>query len=404
MTKSRSENKFMNENLSGELFRSHIKDGLYMRITLDLSEDVNTKSLEEAYRKTIADIPFFGQTLVEDHGMLCYSPHDTDYRIRPLSLPDGEGGFGKDMVYVSSEGNTISTAISHAMSDGYGLSRFTKQLLWHYFCIIDKCKYEPPFQTLDMDGTTDLFRDVIGRAEVCPDRVYNMQPCLMFDEKDEGKTTEFIIEFEKQTFDKLCRNVLKLDDDKYTAYSNQLLPIGKIPCVAICLLMARAIRKVDGRKDTPIGCRFPVNTRPLYDRMDALRNFSQPQAALSTISEEERTGEKTEALIKALIGQLDKTALEYQLSELKQVALGNKKAPDDKVARLFKQTFLVSNMGYLCYEPQMGRIKRAYPAGSGFPCMIYLSSYGNKRLIRISQTFSTDRYYKAFVEEIEREV
>ena len=84
------------------------------------------------------------------------------------------------------------------------------------------------------------------------------------------------------------------------------------------------------------------------------------------------------------------------------MASGNKKMPDKRIENVFKKTFLISNMGHLCYEPEEGRIISARFSGTGYPLMIYLSYVGNKRFIRISQTFSTDKYYRALKKRIER--
>ena len=420
----------MKENLTGKTFASHIVQGKFARILVELSQPVNTDILSEAFARALADCPFFDQTLVMKDGSFFFAPHKTDRRIRTLQEEKTiAGGFGSDLVYVAAEGRTISIGVSHAMTDGFGIHALAQLLFYHYFCLLDNGDYpKPKIYSADgrvvLDEETDLLGDFVdvgktGEGENDGDQNHDsdssgeqeakkdgsgveLTPVLQLPDVEEAGSAAFAVSIRAAQFKNGMRELFTLSEDAFHTCNRQLASMGGLSAVFTAILMAQAIQKIHPENALAVGCRFPVNVRAIFGAENAVRNFSMPQAVLTmspgALSENGSSAFAVKEVLSRLLPQLTKEGVYAQLSELRALIEKRKQGASSAMAYMFGQTFLVSNVGRVAYEPEAGRVSFAGGIYPGFPLMLYLSSLADRQLLTITQTFSSERYVNGLLD------
>ena len=397
----------MTPNVTGTGFAGQVKDGIFMRNIFMLSEKVDPNALSEAFKRTMADCPYFAQTMVMENGLLVYKEYEPDLTIHPLEEEAGiGGGYGRPLVYVCAGEKTIVVGISHALTDGFGNNLFCHVLLYHYFCIRDGQNYPLPKEftlagAIELDTSSDLLGDLDPAGDPAP-----CSPCLSLAPGEEGPDGSFAVSIDAAAFKRASKEALGLSDDSYEEINRGLFPIGGIACLFTYLMLARAIQKSRPENTLPIGCRFPVNMRYILHKPHAVRNFSAPQAVLSLVPDklnaENWTEKDTRRLYERLQSELTAENLVADLADVKDSALGGKRPPSPAViAKFTAPTMLVTNIGALAWEPAFGRITHAEGEYGGFPCKIQITKHEDRQVLYMMQTFASDTYFKGILKELE---
>ena len=396
-------------------FRSHLENRLYNQNMLRLDHEIDRRSLETAWKSALDDCPFFDQGLMEQDGTLWFVPHASTCTAEDFSEKDLTGGTAirsGDLAWTKVQGDRIRVGVSHALTDECGKKLFTCLLLYHYFRQVDQKPYPHPYASESgelkvWDAESDLMEDPIFPSPGRKPEIKIPKKTFVFPEhlKEKKKEALYRIDVDAKAFYAAMRRAFPISDEEFQRANELLLPIGKLQCVYVYLLLARVIAKVHPAQTLPVTLRCPVNTRSLCGKEDALRNFSLPQAVAAMRPEQmkkELQAEDVREIIRGFEAQLAKDAIGWQLTALKERTKNGVLDPD--VAALYHQSMIVTNVGKEYYEPAPGRVlaDERYAAG-GYPFAVYLNRVGGSQIITISQSFETDCYYRAFLQELKRE-
>ena len=402
----------MKINTSGYFFRSHLENRLFNQNTLRLDHEIDIRCLKTAWKAALHDCPFFDQGLRSQDGELIFIPHESTGNVEGFT--DTESGkhpaaLEGDLAWTCAMGDRLKVGVSHALTDECGKKLFTCLLLYHYFQQTDNCAYPHPYADENgalkvWDTETDLLEDSLfpfpgKKPEVLiPTEVFQFPEQLAPGKRE----AVFRIKVNAKAFYQAVRNAFPISEEAFQKANERALPIGKLQCVFVYLLLGRVIVKLHPSQPRPITLRSPVNTRSLCGKEDALRNFSMPQAALMLTPEQLKRALRAEdvhGMLQGLEEQLTPDAMGWQLSALKErIRTG---ALDPDVAALYHQSMIVTNVGKEYYEPSPGRVleDNRYAAG-GYPFAVYLNRVGEDQIITISQSFETESYFRGFLEEL----
>lgn len=396
-------------------FLSHLENRLYNQNTLRLDHEIDRRSLETAWKSALDDCPFFDQGLKEQDGELWFVPHESTCTAEDFSEEDRTEGASiraGDMAWAKVQGDRIRVGVSHALTDECGKKLFTCLLLYHYFRQVDQKPYPHPYasesgELKTWDTESDLMEDPIFPSPGRKPEIRIPQKSFVFPEhlSKHKKEAVFRIGVDAKRFYAAMRRAFPISDEEFQNTNELTLPIGKLQCVFVYLLLARVIARLHPEQALPITLRCPVNTRSLCGKEDALRNFSLPQIVAMMQPEQlkkELQAEDVREIIRGFEAQLAKDAIGWQLTALKERTKSGALDPD--VAALYHQSMIVTNVGKEYYEPAPGRVlaDERYAAG-GYPFAVYLNRVGGSQIITISQSFETDCYYRAFLQELKRE-
>lgn len=387
-----------NANVSGMPFVSHLQKGIFVRTFVDLAEPVNIKLLSLAWRMVLIACPYYEQTLVMRDGELEFASHHCRCEVLPILSDEEVAGsplrtpsFGGDLVFVQAEGSRIVTGVSHALTDGYGLSQFMWLLLYHYFCLVDNVEYKDPFRRnstgrVAYDGDADALADLQARDLPKPHAYDEVGPCLSLPSSD--AQTRHVVEVDARDYERICNDLTQ----NVRQHEWPLVLVGGLKCAVAFVLLASVVSRLQPENELPISSRSPVNTRQLLERPDALRNFSLPQACMSIDPRVARRlwqGDpgievrQTENVVRQLASQLTPECICWQLSNIREFAQGRR--PDPLLGSLYRRTMLVSNVGKSYYEPQTNRVIRCGPMYGSYPLAVYLAAYGNTQSFFVFQ-------------------
>ncbi len=396
-------------------FLSHLENRLYNQNTLRLDHEIDRRSLETAWKSALDDCPFFDQGLTEQDGALWFVPHESTCTAEDFSEEDpaeGKSIRSGDLAWAKVQGDRIRVGVSHALTDECGKKLFTCLILYHYFRQVDQKPYPHPYASDSgelkiWDTESDLMEDPIFPSPGKKPEIRIPQMTFVFPEHLSGHKKEavFRIGVDAKRFYAAMRRAFPISGGEFQKANELTLPIGKLQCVFVYLLLARVIARIHPEETLPITLRCPVNTRSLCGKEDALRNFSLPQIVAAMWPEQlkrELQAEDVREIIRGFEAQLTEDAIGWQLTALKERTKSGALDPD--VAALYHQSMIVTNVGKEYYEPSPGRVlsDERYAAG-GYPFAVYLNRVGDSQIITISQSFETDCYYRAFLQELERE-
>lgn len=359
-------------------------------ITVWLDRPVDEELLKTALEKTVRDCPFLAYDVVPDEGLFL----QLEENPLPLVLQDHisyeintpENNSHSAMVYYTED--SITVAITHALTDGCGLFWATRTLLDHYFGA-EKGAYhfsdQPDYDRELMAEELPVSEDY--RESAMPEGSY-----LSFKLSDDpAERDTFILKLPYAGFKELC---VKWNASAQTA-------------LTVLSLKALSGAFPEGWEHAVVN--MPVNARGLFDAPHTFQNASIANMHIVFDADEIKGAEagiakKTAEGIRKQSGQ-DPVA--WQFNEWRRVLFTTDAAKRMKLlVRLSGQAaILVSYLGKeLAGASYAEHVKGVYAGAGIFPLMVYGSVVGDSLFISGFDACGGRKYRKELINVLEQSV
>ena len=366
------------------------------------AEPVRGDILQKAVDKALERLSYYRQTLVRKGSLFYYADNDLPFVVAESAEPRRVGGATTNyhMVDVVYHDATISFSMHHGFCDGLGLNRFIEAVLYHYFCMKDGKAYSDegiytdnvpfdPAETVDAfeektDADVNELRALAGGA-----------PRYRVPELDEpdGKGPT------------MHRLPLKIKADDLLAWCKAN---SSSPAATISAFMARAVARENDVREGVIMSVAPISLRAF---LGADKTFKNCSAAAFMPIDAADAREKPVGELAAAARQKLKTQMGEGTGRLLSVSINMITHMGKKVPTFFlktkilsmpqtrpQDTFYMDYVGSLTtndYADQITDVHylNADPCGGSF--FVLTSATAGYFHVSLSQTFASDRYYKA---------
>ena len=377
-----------------------------IRIEVELKHDIDGGILDEAVNTAIKRYPYFAVRLVKKDGDITAVPNDLPVKTvsGELTYPLGSRELNYHVVALSYIGNRISFHITHVITDGAGFSPFINTVLYYY-----------------LRGTgIELSSDGIRTAdEIVPDgETANPYP----EEKMENATPLYVPK-EKEFFRIFDGGYVT--DEKRTAYSFRASEADVMrfshendasPCALFSAVMAKAIRDVHPNDEKDIVSSVSFNMRPglgcgsNHRMLCTYIPVRYPKKMNDFTVRKICTCTRGSILVQSAsenvlyYAKQNKAAMEefLRLPDIgTKKAVLSEKALNDSV----NNTFSVSYVGRIDYGEMQSHIKgvRNFTDGATYRTfMMEISSFNGWFYVTLLQSFSSDVYYRALLEQMKQ--
>lgn len=388
---------------SGAIFSYGKMDLRCFVVEVVLSEDVRGDLLQAAVDKALVRLPYYRQTLVRKKGLYHYANNDLPFVVGACDEARTVGGAGTNyhMVDVTYAARTVRFAMNHAFCDGLGLNRLIEATLYHYFCQKDGKEYPS-------DGII---------TEAVP-----YDPAEEFD-AFATKTDADVEELKKLANAEKRFRLPELDEPGGQGPTMHRLPLkvrtadllgwckacGSSPAAAISAFAAMSVEREHHPDEGVIMNSLPISLRRF---LHADKTFKNCSAAVFLPVKPEDARNKSAAELAAQLRGVMKTQMGEEMAVLLSSSINmmthlGKKMPffflKTKIFSLPQQrpqdTFYVDYVGGLKtpgYESQITDVRYLNADPCGGSAFILMSETAGYFHISFSQTFSSDRYRKAF--------
>lgn len=404
-----------------ELFSANV---LYLNVTEDYTnwagfkitfkEAIDVQLLQDVVRRSFRRYPYFSEKVVFDGNKYVLVTNDKPFVVYtdkdgPLDILGPGNNYYQIRMTVSD--NILDARFFHGLTDGRGFSKFIKSVLYEYFSILNADAPDVPGVVLLDSKITDdelgdpfLNRDVPAQQDREQDNKAqkNQKDAKLFrlplTEQADGNTYSFQIRMDEQQFMKYSRNV------------------DGSPNAVIALLMARAILSEHPEASDEIVAGVAMDERTALER---------PESHLSSITlillrykkKMETMPLTTQATCfrgmiiagsdpdKVRSGFPKSIGFYNMLNSIPSFADRKKLASMIVSARANEDTFHVSYIERSCFGELEQYIESLYSIVEvkGNSMMIEINSLKGSFFINIMQGFSSDRYVRAMIRQIEQE-
>lgn len=378
-------------------------------ITFD--EDVNESALEEAISRTVATFPLLGKKIVGLDGIYFYADNPLPFVISKglkevqTFLP--EGNF-HSMTF-SYEKNKLCILMDHVFFDGTGIKMVLETLFYHYFCLIDKKKYDVPPGVFvnNFDGLT---------AEPFPQK-FETDDEPFFDndsgEHDIFKFPELNPSLSQEELIKATELItVSADSAEFMCYAKS---VGGTPLSALTTLFFTIFQKAHPENDKSLKTLTSVSMRDITATPNTILNavyylayHSTPEDALKVDVESERT--KNIELRNILKRYKEPANMKKIANEL--IAVNDKikswlKNPSaSEMPQIFSGgavSFYIAYIGTFRlgeYANHITRMQFFSKINPVYSCIVF--ELGNKFFINLRQPFHSDLYKNILLEELHK--
>ena len=377
-----------------------------IRIEVRLKEAVQPAAFKHAVDTAITRYPYFRMQVVEDAGELLTVPNERPLAVYegPQVLPLGSAAVNYHMLAFSYLNTEISFHVSHVITDGAGFFPFIKTVLYYYLCEVTGTVLDPK----DIRLTDEPFYD---------DELGNPFP-------------EEAMAHAVPLYDKRPEHYFRLTDGGYVNDSKPMVYRFRVneaavfqynhdndgsPCSLFSSLMCRAIRALhpDTREDIVSAVSF--NQRP------GIGNRYNYRLLCSTImlTYPERLKNADTAMLctcsRGMVSlQSQPENVLWSVQKRRELIESLNRFPDVKGKQEFLSrialedsigcTFSVSYVGRLsigAVEPYLDSIYNLTDGSTYRSLFIEVSLTNGEFCISFLQGFSSDVYYKAFLQELD---
>jgi hypothetical protein len=332
-------------------------------IRLKLAHPVDEERLKKALEQTVRDCPFLSYNVVPDEGLFL----KLEENPLPLVLLDHaskeintrENHSHSALVYY--EGDTITVALTHALTDGNGIFWFARNLLDHYFGMeqgtfrfSEESDYDRELMALELPVSEGY------RAPTMPEGRYL---CFRLSE-DKEEYDEFALKIPYGVFKELCK--------EWNA-SNQS---------ALVILSLKALVSAFPDGYDHVCVRMPVNARKLFDAPHTFQNASIANIRI-VFDPDELRGDEAYLVKKTADGisaQSGRDPVAWQFNEWRKVL--HTADSGERMGRIAKfigqDAILVSYLGReLVGTSYAEHVKGLYMGATIFPLMVYGTVIGD---------------------------
>lgn len=378
-------------------------------ITFD--EDVNESALEEAIRRTVATFPLLGKKIAGRDGIYFYADNPLPFviskglkEVQPF-LP--EGNF-HSMTF-SYEKNKLCILVDHIFFDGAGMVTVLDTFFYHYFCSVDKKKYDVPSGVFvdNFDGLTaepfpqkfetddePFFDNDSGEHDIF--KFPELNPSLSQDELI--KATELI--------------TVSADSGQFMRYVKS---VGGTPLSALTTMFFTIFQKSHPANEKILKNITSVSLRSISESPDTILNaayalsyFSTPENALKVDFDSERA--RNVELRKILKRYREPENMKKIANELIAVNYRIKSWLKNPSASEMPQIFSGGAVSFYIvyfgsfhlseYAQRITCLQTFSNVNPVYSCMFF--ELGNKFFINLRQPFHSDLYKNILVEELHK--
>ena len=374
-------------------------------ITFD--EDVNESALEEAISRTVKTFPLLGKKIEDRDGIYFYVDNNLPFVISKglkevqTFLP--EGNF-HSMTF-SYENNKLCILMDHIFFDGTGIKMVLETLFYHYFCLVDKKKYDVPAGVFvdNFDGLT---------AEPFPQK-FETDDSPIFD--NNAGTTDFFKFPELDTSQDLLKATelitVSADSAEFMRY---VKIVGGTPLSALASLFFTIFQKAHPENDKPLKNLTSVSMRGITETPNTILNavyylayHSTPEDALKVDVESERAKNiELRNILRRYKEPENMKRIANKLHDLNKNFQGWLKAPQTVAMPKMPMntiSFYIAYVGtfnlgeYVNHITRMQFFSKINPV---YSCIIF--ELGNKFFINLRQPFHSDLYKNFLVKELHK--
>ena len=376
-----------------------------IRLEVTLTEEIDGRMLTDAVNEAIRRYPYFAVEIVEEDSEWLVVPNN-----RPLvtfagdkSLLLGSDETNRHLAAFSYYGRTVAMHVSHVITDGAGCFPLLKTVLYGYLCRRTGMRLDPTDIRLPDDP---LLPDEVGdpfphEAVAAAEPFYTPPEKEFFRFTDGGYVND----------DEWTVYRVELDEKAFMAFN---VSHDGSPCALISSILAKAIRDVHPDETRDVVGSVSFNLRP------ALHNSASYRMLCHYIPVRYPSALRKERLSKlctctrgaiTLLSQPENAlfCVREQHELLRHVlALPTVRQKSDilapaALADATNNTFSVSYVGKLPFgslEPYITRLHALTDGSLYRSIFLELISINGKFCVSFMQGFSSDVYYRAFLERL----
>ncbi|MCR4604493.1 MAG: hypothetical protein K5639_00655 [Eubacterium sp.] len=326
----------------------------FYRILLD--EPVSIDRLNDALINALKICPYMNLNVVDDEGIFLA----LDESERGLKVQTEETEFintaanNGHSAAVFCQGNMITVAVTHALTDGNGIRWFVETLMDHYFGEGDvnyRLSDEPDYGLEPMEKRVSVSKDYLPPELPAGD-------ILTFTETENSDAREFFsLKTSYADVKKLC--------------STWDCSVQKV----LNILGTRAITKLCPDSEKMISVRSPIDARTFFQMPHTFQNSSIANMRF-IYTPDEINGDESTIIKKTdeyMNSQFDINNISTQMNNWRDVLFAE--SHEEMLKRIGRvmeaDTILISNLGKWTPKEYVKHIKGVLPGASMFPLMIY---------------------------------
>jgi len=368
--------------------RHLVETNPHIRVKLD--SPVDEGRLKKALEQTVRDCPFLSYNVVPDEGLFLKLEENPlplvllDHVSQDINTP--ENNLHSAIVYYTWD--SITVAVTHALTDGCGIFWAVRTLLDHYFGMeqgayhfSDEPCYDRELMAFELPVSEEY------REPSMPGGSY-----LSFQMSgDKNECESFMIRIPYAGFKDLC--------GRWNASGQTTLTI---------LSLKALISAFPGGYDH-VSVRMPVNARNLFDAPYTFQNASIANMRI-VFDPDEILGDETELAKRTAEGikkQSGRDPVAWQFNEWRKVLFAEDTGERMKLigALMGQDAILVSYLGReLAGASYAEHVKGVYAGAAIFPLMVYGSAVGDALYISGFDSCGGRRYKKELINVLERYV
>ena len=370
-------------------------------IEIDTTSPVDGAVLQQAVDRTLQRLPYYRSAFVRKKGLYYYADND-----RPLLVAEskqarvmGDERTNYHLLDVTYTGSMLRFAMFHGLCDGLGFNRFIETALYHYFCLKDgktysdagiyteKTPYDEqeladPFLTETKVDTKELKK--LANSE----KRFRLPELANYD----GPTMYSLpLRMKKEDFMAWCKSASTSPAAAVTAIMTQAVAREcEVPEGVIMGVLPFSLRKYLHADKTFKNCSAAIFLPTRRD--DALRTGTGELAARLRTTMKTQMSEEMGLLLSSSINFMMHLGRKLPFFFLKnQIMALPEKRPQD--------TFFVDYVGSLRtndYTDQIAAVRYLNADPSFGCCFVILNETAGYFHFNFTQSFTSDRYYKAF--------
>ena len=366
--------------------RHLVETNPHIRVKLD--SPLDERRLKKALEQTVGDCPFLSYNVVPDEGLFLKLEDNPlplvllDHVSQDINTP--ENNLHSAIVYYTED--SITVAVTHALTDGCGIFWAVRTLLDHYFGMeqgayhfSDEPCYDRELMAFELPVSEEY------REPSMPGGSY-----LSFQMSgDKNECESFMIKISYAGFKDLC--------GKWNASGQTTLTI---------LSLKALISAFPGGYDH-VSVRMPVNARNLFDAPYTFQNASIANMRI-VFDPDEILGDETDLAKRTAEGikkQSGWDPVAWQFNEWRRVLFAEDTGERMKLigALMGQDAILVSYLGReLAGASYAEHIKGVYAGAAIFPLMVYGSTVGDALYISGFDSCGGRKYKKELIKVLSR--
>ena len=318
-------------NSGTPLWRVEENRKLHNNLEVVLDHEINGEELGKAVLRAIEVFPILKDSVVLRDGLCYYEENANEIRVLPRerSIIPGSDALGGHFFCVTYSGRTIRSVISHTMTDGGGMIRFVRTLLYFYMSMHYGREFDHGYIEVEPVPKDELYKDFwemdhSGAEEVEEEKFIKVGYILP--ETVKGK--------QDNTYTKRCEMTIPGED--LIVFSRRH---NTSPSVMMFLLFAKAVyRECEDARDAAIAGRITADARKALGIPGTFMNCSLG-GQLSVTAEDLNSVSLSE------LGSSLRTSLKRQISPEYLRYTARKVATERSFPRDLKPTISISYMG-----------------------------------------------------------